>query len=39
MGTMLSNAWYGGFAHYVLTLTDQHEAMSVEQIYAAADEV
>ena len=37
--TMLSNARYGRPDDYVLTLTDQYEAMSLEQIDAAADEV
>ncbi|MCH8894804.1 MAG: insulinase family protein [Proteobacteria bacterium] len=37
--TMLSNARFGRPDDYVLTLTDQYEAMSLEQIDAAADEV
>ncbi len=39
LGTMLSNARYGRPDDYVLTLTSQYEAMNVEQIDAAADEV
>ncbi|MEE8108915.1 MAG: pitrilysin family protein [Gammaproteobacteria bacterium] len=39
LSTMLSNARYGRPDDYVMTLTDQYEAMSLEQIDAAADEV
>jgi zinc protease len=39
LGTMLSNARYGRPDDYVLTLTDQFEAMTIEQLDAAADEV
>ena len=39
LATMLSNARYGRPDDYVMTLTDQYEAMNLEQIDAAADEV
>ena len=39
LATMLSNARYGRPDDYVMTLTDQYEAMTLEQIDAAADEV
>ena len=39
LGTMLSNARYGRPDDYVLTLTDQYEAMNIEQIDNAATEV
>jgi zinc protease len=39
LGTMLSNARYGRPDDYVLTLTDQYEAMNIEQIDNAASEV